>query len=84
MAGGVSKISLMLTKLNKLTIYGSDTATVSVSASDIINKAIVQMTDRSIFQADNLLIRQKKLQLGAKTSIQLSGRSLADFGLKTE
>jgi len=81
-AGGISKVDIIVTKLDNLSIYGSEDAKIIVFASDTIRHASIQMKDNSIFEARDLVIKQKTLQLGNQASLQLTGRSLEDFGVK--
>ena len=81
-ARGVSKISLTFSKLNKLSIRGFDDAKITVSAPDTLSHAYIQMEDRSIFEATDLVINQKIVKLGIGVSLQLRGHSLENFGVK--
>jgi hypothetical protein len=81
-ANDESKVDLKLKKVNTLIVNASDKASVNVSTKDTINQAIIQLNDQSSFSANNIIIRQKKLQLGDSTSLHLKGRSMKDFGVQ--
>lgn len=83
-AGGKSNIILQVQKMNRLSINGSANAGISLSAADTVGSVLVRVKNNSCFYADNVLIKQKNIKLSDRASLQLSGISLADFGLKSE
>jgi hypothetical protein len=44
--------------------------------------AHIQLADKSSFSAKDIIIRQKKLQLGDSATLNLTGRSMKDFGVQ--
>jgi hypothetical protein len=65
-----------------LMVNASDKASINVSSKDTINQASIQLNGQSSFSANNIVIKQKKLQLGDSASLHLKGRSLKDFGVQ--
>jgi hypothetical protein len=69
-------------KMNTLSVFAGNSAAVAISAEDTINKMTVQLNDRSSFNAKDLLIVERSMQLSSRANLQLSGRSIENFGLK--
>ncbi|MES2372368.1 MAG: DUF2807 domain-containing protein [Bacteroidota bacterium] len=81
-ANNESKVDLKFKKINTLMVNASGKAFINVSTKDTINQANIQLNDLSSFSANNIVIRQKKLQLGDSTTLHLKGRSVKDFGVQ--
>ncbi|MES2004619.1 MAG: hypothetical protein V4450_08860 [Bacteroidota bacterium] len=79
-AGRRSSVNLALNKINNLSITASD-AYISINAVEPIEKAMIQLFGESSLNADNIIIKQKKLVLSKAASLRLSGRSMEDFGV---
>jgi hypothetical protein len=77
-----SKVDLKLKKTNLLIVNASDKASINVYSKDTINQASIQLNDKSSFDANYVIIRQKNLQLGDSTTLHLRGRSMKDFGVQ--
>lgn len=75
-------VNLKLNKPHWLTIDASNEASITVTSKDTIGGALIQLTDKSSFTAKDIIIKQKKLQLGDSTTLHLTGRSMKDFGVQ--
>jgi hypothetical protein len=80
-ANAKSNVDIRLNKIRLLTIKANSTAVVTVSSKDTISAADIQLDGKSSFNAKNIVIKQKKLQLGDSTTLHLTGRSMKDFGV---
>jgi hypothetical protein len=83
-AAGKSNIVLQVSQMNHLSVIGSANAGISLKAADTVGSVSVRIKNNSCFYADNVLIKQKNIKLSDQASLQLSGISLSDFGLKSE
>jgi hypothetical protein len=81
-AASKSEMQFLHLSTQYLTITGTDKASITISASDKIPELVLRLKSTSRFTADNVLIENKKLELSDSASLQLTGRSLADFGIK--
>jgi hypothetical protein len=77
-----SHIRLYHLQTKLLSIDAGQSAGISVMQTDTIPSLQLRLQGRSSFTADNIVILNKKLQLGDSASLVLTGRSLADFGIK--
>lgn len=75
-------VNLKLNKTHWLTVNASDQASIIVAAKDTIGEAMIQLADKSSFSAKDIIIIQKKLQLGDSTTLNLTGRSMKNFGVQ--
>lgn len=69
--------------LKTLSIAAANTASIGVSAKDSIAAMNIRLDDNSSFNAKDLVIGQRSLQLGKRANLQLSGRSIENFGLRS-
>ncbi len=56
-------------------------ASISISATDTLQRLSLQLKSHSSFAANNVYIINRNLQLGDSASLQLSGKSLQTFGI---
>lgn len=77
-----SGINLNLRKLQWLSVNAAGNVSINVASKDTIGNALIQLADKSSFNAKDIIIRQKKLQLGDSATLHLTGRSIKDFGVQ--
>jgi hypothetical protein len=75
-------INLNLRKIKWLNVNATDNVSIIVASKDTIGSALIQLADKSSFSAKDIIIRQKKLQLGDSATLNLTGRSMKDFGIQ--
>lgn len=65
-----------------LSIVAKGRARVSLETKDTLNNVSIRLDDKSTFIARDVVMKHRKLQLGNQANLQLSGRSIENFGLK--
>lgn len=81
-AKGKLGINLNLRKLQWLGVNAAGNVSLIVASKDTIASALIQVADKSSFSAKDIIIGQKKLQLGDSATLNLTGRSIKDFGVQ--
>ena len=81
-ASGKSQITIQTNNMNGLTIKGSDISRITLSGTDTINHANIELKNFSSLNISQVRIKQKKIQIAKEASLQLSGGSLDDFGIQ--
>lgn len=77
-----SEVEVRAGSIKTLSVLAANTASISVSAKDTIAKMNVRLDDKSTFNAKDLVIGERSLQLSKRSNIELSGRSIENFGVK--
>ena len=77
-----SQISFTNGQITTLSVVADSLANVSVTSSDTIAYAAIQLKGFSSFKAQDAIILNRKLQLSSGSILSLSGRSLENFGIK--
>lgn len=81
-AFGRSQVNLSNIKTGAISINASGTSKVTIEATDSINNVIVNLKDKSCFSANNVILKSKVLHMSDSCSLQLTGKSIVDFGIK--
>ncbi len=77
-----SQISFTNGQINTLSVMADSLGNVSITSSDTIPHATIQLKGFSSFSAQDVIILNRKLQLSPGSSLSLSGKSVENFGIK--
>jgi hypothetical protein len=77
-----ARVSLSHLHTNQLMIKANGDANLTLQATDTLPSLQLELEGKSAFTNSNMIILKKNIRLGDSASLVLSGRSLADFGIK--
>lgn len=77
-----SSVGIDARKINSLFVHATNTASVDSRVADTVRQLDLRLDDQSRFAAHDMVAAQKKLQISNNSHVQLSGRSVGNFGLK--
>jgi hypothetical protein len=81
-AYGKSRVTFTNITVSNLEAYAEKTAGIKIEHTDSIGNATLTLRDRSFFDAENVVFANKTFNLSDSSSLQLSGKSVASFGVK--